>query len=350
MGDEADAQSYPFPLPRRPQPSERHARQILERIRGTKDGWGANESWQVRAMMVMADGERDHFIKYVDAEGGSYRDGVRVERLGVAIYEDVGKLAEKPEGMDRELVRDYVLKPLVELGIAVECTWAKQDGTPMLLVGHPKAKSPNCVYRLDDGVVELLDTTEEDEFNYKLSDFEESLPDRVRDRIAIHEAIRGAQANTPHGILIEQCLSAFEQCLPNFSRVFVDVTDGARITEEDRELLSSHGLTLTLADTIPDAILANSETRCLVAIEAVTSDGEFDQHRLRKFQQWAEKHAYRTTVAVTAYPDHATFAKRQAKNQNIADGSHVWVADHPDAIFSKSSLRSTVSALVTPSD
>ena len=314
-------------------------------MRGSEH-WSKNEDWQVGAIVALADGRRDHFLSYVANAGGSYRDGVRVEKLGQAVYEDAGLLEGKPEGMDREQMRDYVLKPLVDLGVVTEATWTRKSGQPTLLPGHLKAKSPNSVYRLADEVVEVLDAPTDPEFDRMLEELLASLPESRRRRLDIQRAVREAQPGQAHGRLVEACVSVLTRLAPGFVPVFVDVADGKRITDEYRRLLDEHGLSLELSDTLPDAILADGRARRVIGIEAVTSDGEFDSHRITRFEAWAQKHGYAVVAAVTAYPNYKVFAGRQTKNNNIAYDSYVWIMDRPDAIFFKRELGDAVAAAV----
>ena len=312
---------------------------MLNAARGPEH-WSKNEDWQVGAIVVLADGRRDHFLSYVANAGGSYRDGVRVEKLGQAVYEDAGLLEGKPEGMDRELMRDYVVKPLVELGIAFEAIWTKQDDEPTLLLGHLRAKSPNCVYRLADEVIELFDAPTESSFDDGLKTIVASLPELQGKKLEIQRIVRDAQFGQPHNKLVMACVSALGHLGPGFAPVFMDVGDGKRITAEHCQSLSDCGLTIELSDTLPDAILADIKARRLIGVEAVTSDGEFDTHRLDRFNGWARRHGYIVQAAITAYPDCRAFAARQAKHDNIGFGSHIWFMDRPDWILRKEDLGS----------
>ena len=327
-------QSYVCPLPRNAPPSLERAKTILTSLLGkfqTK-----NHEWQAHAIVVLADGSRDHFLSYVYKQGGSFRDGIRVEQVGVAIYENVGKIAEKPEGMDRELCRDYVLKPLIELGVVVKATW-KNGNPPLLLPGHLKAKSPNSVYRLADKMIEVLDCPDSD-FGAQLEELKFTLPQVQQERLAIEQLVANTQCDQSHGRLVKACADIVKEYGADSTLVFLDLADGQRISDEYEKLLKEHGLALTLADNVPDAILASKKSQKVIAIEGVISDGEFDEHRFDQLHKWAKEHKHEVAAAITAYPDYESFARRQSKYNNLANGSYVWIMSHPQCLFRKNQI------------
>jgi len=78
--------------------------------------------------------------------------------------------------------------------------------------------------------------------------------------------------------------------LAEFEVVYVDDSDGDRIDEEDRERLLHAGLELKLGDAMPDVLLHNPELQELWVIEAVTSDGEVDEHKVKGMVAFAKRH------------------------------------------------------------
>ena len=65
--------------------------------------------------------------------------------------------------------------------------------------------------------------------------------------------------------------------------VFTDCEDGDRVTDEEHAALDSAGIVFgQLTDVWPDAILYNESENSLWFIEAVTSDGEVDNHKFRQ--------------------------------------------------------------------
>lgn len=319
----------------------------LERAKRVLDALGQFDdsqmsTWQAWALVVLSDGQTDHYISYVREAGGTFRDGIRVEKIGQAIYDLVGRLDEKPEGMDRELCRDYVLKPLIRLGIVLEATWVNESNGPVLVLGHPKAKSPNCVYRLDDDLLAILNEEDENRFQELLHEYQGELPDTRKERLAIQKAMRKSQSMGQHGSLLDEFLTVVDELLPRYEVVFSDLTDGQRISDSEEATLEKQGLSLKLKDTKPDSILFDPESRHIIAVEAVISDGEFDVHRLEGIERWAERNECEITAAVTCYEDFVTFSNRQSKHDNVAHNTYVWVRSCPDALWRKCRLRRTL--------
>ncbi|WP_281962630.1 BsuBI/PstI family type II restriction endonuclease, partial [Bacillus cereus] len=73
--------------------------------------------------------------------------------------------------------------------------------------------------------------------------------------------------------------------LPGYTYIFKDADDGDRISAEEQQILNKFNMTFgSLADVWPDVILYNEEKNSLWFIEAVTSDGEVDSHKLKGFK------------------------------------------------------------------
>lgn len=68
--------------------------------------------------------------------------------------------------------------------------------------------------------------------------------------------------------------------LPGYQLLYVDDADGDRISNAERAKMAEAGVALTLEDAMPDALFWNPETDHLWVIEAVTSDGEVDAHKV----------------------------------------------------------------------
>jgi hypothetical protein len=246
------------------------------------------------------------------------------------IFCHVGILQLGEKKIDREQ-RDYLIKPLVDLGI-VEPIYLKPE-TDQFVAGHPVAKSGNNCYRLNPNFVQLLQLSPEE--------FEEALErwiseDEVRRRMAFQAEAQERFAQeiaNPHALLIQDAITIYaKNFLPGFELVYDDYTDGERITEEHQRALSRCGLAITLQDVYPDVILWNLEKDQFWFIEAVISDGEVDDHKVRGVYEMLERSGKSRESAAgftTAYPDWKTAARRQAKHKNIAPGTYIWIREDP---------------------
>jgi hypothetical protein len=227
--------------------------------------------------------------------------------------------------LDRE-GRDYWLKPLRDVG-AVEPIYLDST-TRTFLPGHPVAKSPNSAHRLAEEFRTILRS---DDWRPLLRDWAQE--DRIRQRLVFQgeqsETTR-TQVDTKHVDLIRACCELYvPRFLPGYSILFVDDADGDRVTEEERERLRAAGLELSLQDAWPDVLLWNEGTDSIWVIEAVTSDGEVDEHKARQLRALAERSGKVRVDFTTAYPTWKLAAQRQARHKNIADGSHVWIREDP---------------------
>lgn len=103
----------------------------------------------------------------------------------------------------------------------------------------------------------------------------------------------------------------------------MDDSDGDRVSEGEREALYGSGLDLSLADAMPDVLLWNRKTDALWIIEAVTSDGEVDHHKVEQVRAFAERNGESTVGFTTAYPTWKVAAQRQGRHKNIARDLHL---------------------------
>ncbi|MBW2700365.1 MAG: hypothetical protein JRF33_06060 [Deltaproteobacteria bacterium] len=255
-------------------------------------------------------------------------DGATTAHIGA----HVGILQRKGNSkLDRE-GRDYWLKPLQDIG-AIEKVYLDPDSVKFL-PGHLKAKSPNCGYKLADDFVEILKASRSD-WPSRLEGW--SLKDNRRVR-AQHQAetIKKAAAlvGSGHAGLIQLCI---EQYVPKFlcgyQAIYTDDSDGDRITDEDELKLNEAGISIELGDAMPDVLLWNKDTDALWVIEAVTSDGEVDHHKVDQIQRLAKRCGKNEVGFTTAYPTWKVAAARQGKNKNIEPGTFLWIAEDSSKHF-----------------
>jgi hypothetical protein len=80
---------------------------------------------------------------------------------------------------------------------------------------------------------------------------------------------------------------------------------------------------------MPDVLLWNKTTDHLWVIEAVTSDGEVDNHKVAQMSALAKRSGKSGVGFTTAYQTWSAAAKRQGKYKNIAPGTYIWIQEDP---------------------
>ena len=275
---------------------------------------------QVDVVFSLLDDERRSWFTPLPDEV-TFSEGASIAHIGC----HVGILQRGKAKLDRE-GRDYWIKPLREIG-AIEAIYLDPK-SKSFLDGHPKAKSPNSAYRLDSGFAEVL-CASDDEWRAKLDAWsnEDAKRERLRFRAAQAEATR-AVTDTDHADLIRACCEHYApKFLPGYEVLYVDDADGDRVSEPEREKLYGSGVEITLDDAMPDVLLWNRESDALWVIEAVTSDGEVDHHKVEQVRAFAERNGKKTGGFTTAYPTWKLAAQRQGKHKNIAPDTYIWIRE-----------------------
>lgn len=250
-------------------------------------------------------------------------DGATVAHVGCHFG-----ILQRGEGKSDREGRDYWLKPLWEIG-AIEKVFydkAKDEFIP----GHPVAKSPYTAYRLADSFKAIL-IADEDQWRTLLKDWIQG--DAIRQRLELQaklaEAAR-AQVDTKHFDLIRACCDHYAiHFLPDYEVIYVDDSDGDRVSEPERQNLYRAGIDLGLEDAMPDVLLWNQKTDRLWVIEAVTSDGEVDNHKVAQMTALANRSGKSGIDFTTAYKTWNAAARRQGKYKNIAPGTYIWIQEDP---------------------
>jgi hypothetical protein len=274
-------------------------------------------------------------------DGARFCDGATIAHIA----SHVGILQRNNVKLDRE-GRDYWIKPLRELG-AVEPI-ILDSKTRAFLPGHPVPKSPNSAYRLAAEFKRILQAPAP---KWKKLLEEWIKTERIRERHAFQaeqaEATRGS-VRTPHLDLIRAAIDDYApRFLTGFEVVYTDRGDGDRITDDARERLRDVGLELTLGDAMPDVLLHNRESNELWVIEAVTSDGEVDQHKIDRMVEFAGRHGKVGVGFTTAYPTWKDAARRQAAHKNIPPSTYVWIREDGSKHYRADDFRDGGSALST---
>lgn len=249
-------------------------------------------------------------------------DGATVAHIAT----HVGILQRGATKLDRE-GRDYWLKPLWEVG-AVEKIYFDPK-TRAFVLGHPVAKSPNNGYRLASSFAAILAMEKgwEQALQKWISDDQKRLRLRMQAEMAKQSSSR---IGSKHKDLIQKCVLAFAQhFLPDYQVLYVDDSDGDRITEAEKDTLAAAGIEIGIADAMPDVLLYNDAEKSLWVIEAVTSDGEVDLHKVDQLTELAKRSGYQSVSFTTAYPTWKVAAARQGKHKNIPPGTFIWIAEDP---------------------
>jgi hypothetical protein len=253
--------------------------------------------------------------------GAKFADGATTAHLAC----HVGILQRGGGKLDRE-GRDYWIKPLREIGGIEAITLEGGE----FIAGHVKAKSPNSSYRLDEGLRAVL-TASEDAWPALLAEWASQDAARARREFQAQaaEAAR-ALVDTGHSDLIRASIEVYaKRFLPDYRVLYVDDGDGDRITDKDRERFKEAGVELRLEDGMPDVFLWNPSTDKLWVIEAVTSDGEVDLHKVTSLKRVAERSGKAGIDFTTTYRTWKDAAARQGAHQNIAVSSYIWIAADP---------------------
>ncbi|QIK96220.1 hypothetical protein G7076_06960 [Sphingomonas sp. HDW15A] len=253
--------------------------------------------------------------------GARFADGATTAHVAC----HVGILQRGGGKLDRE-GRDYWIKPLRELGGIEAITLVNGE----FVSGHVVAKSGNSSYRLDEGLRAIL-MAPEPEWPALLADWASKDAARARREFQAQaaEAAR-ALVDTGHSDLIRASIDIYAaRFLAGYQVVYVDDGDGDRITDKDRERFAAAGVELRLEDGMPDVLLWNPETNKLWVIEAVTSDGEVDLHKVTGMKRVAERSGKAGIDFTTTYRTWKEAAARQAAHGNIAVGSYIWIQADP---------------------
>lgn len=254
-------------------------------------------------------------------------DGASTQQIAIHI----GTFQRGGTRLDRE-GRDYWIKPLRDIG-AVEAVYLQPE-TGAFVLGHPVPKSPNSAYRLSASFVDVLKAPEQN-WQPRLQEWirEDNVRIRLQRQAELANLARSA-VDTKHADLINACMTFYVPTfLPDFQVVYIDDGDGDRITEAQRAALAAAGVTLGLGDSMPDVLLWNETKEQLWVIEAVTSDGEVDLHKVDQMTELAQRAGKRGVGFTTAYQTWKTAAARQSRHKNLPPDTYLWIMEDPTKHF-----------------
>nr|WP_279285921.1 BsuBI/PstI family type II restriction endonuclease [Clostridium sporogenes] len=203
--------------------------------------------------------------------------------------------------------------------------------------GHLIPKSPGLCYKLNKSFIELIKEVHNPNFNQIFEGWikEESKFKRLNIIVESEKINKSKYIKDGHAKLIDMSIRSYaKNFLKGYEVIYVDDSDGDRVTELEKRNLIKVGIVFGQADDVwPDAILYNKNENSIWFIEAVTSDGEVDEAKMRGLKKICEKSRKKFGGATTTYIDYTTFAKRQDKNKNIALDSYIWIQCTPDKVF-----------------
>jgi len=278
----------------------------------------------VDGVFALLDDETDSWFAK-PPQGAKITDGATTAHLACHI----GILQRGNGKLDRE-GRDYWIKPLRELGGIEAITL--QDGE--FIAGHVKAKSPNSSYRLNESFKALLKAPE-DQWRPMLEEW--SREDVARERRAFQAEMAEAArklVDSGHAQLIRASVDHYAaRFLPNYRLLYIDDSDGDRVSDKERAKMQEAGVELTLEDAMPDVLMWNPETDHLWVIEAVTSDGEVDMHKVEQMKRLAERCGKSGVGFTTTYRTWKEAASRQGAHTNIAVDTFIWIQGDPAKQF-----------------
>lgn len=275
---------------------------------------------------LLDDDQPNWFLKA--PKGSLFCDGASTAHLACHI----GILQRGGRKLDRE-GRDYWIKPLREVG-AIEPVQLDPEQRAFV-AGHPVAKSSYSAYKLVDDFKAILQAQKR--LVQPLLDewiTEDAVRRRLKLQAMLAEKARTA-ADTKHSDLIAAACDFYvPKFLPGFEVLYIDAGDGDRIPEETKSKLLAVGLDLRLEDAMPDVLLVDRQKTAFWIIEAVTSDGEVDLHKVTQATKFVRRsHSAAPIGFTTAYRTWKDAARRQSQHKNLAPGTYLWILEDPSKRF-----------------
>ncbi len=229
----------------------------------------------------------------------------------------------------RETVRRQTMHQFVDAGLAVANPDQPDRAT----------NSPNFVYQIERGALELLRSFGSDEWDANLNAYLTSVEtlsqryaqEREMERIPVRIA-EGQPLTLSAGgqnILIKQVIEDFaSRFVPGDRLLYVGDT-GEKFVYFEREVLADLGVQVEVHGKMPDVIIYDEARNWLVLIEAVTSHGPVNPKRHGELKRLFQN-SRAGLVFVTA------FLTRKAMVSYLNDISwetEVWVADSPSHLI-----------------
>jgi hypothetical protein len=290
---------------------------------------------RIDAVFALLDDLNPNWFVEAAEKGLKFCDGASTAHIAC----HVGVLQRNSGKLDRE-GRDYWLKPLWEIG-ALEKLYFDSERAEFL-PGHPVPKSPNSAYRIAPAFLQILKASDADRKALMAAwSSEDATRARLQVQAELAEATR-AKIGTPHqGLITAACEVYVPNFLPGFEILYIDATDGQRVSAQQQQALQKAGIVIGLGDSMPDILLWNQKTDTLWVIEAVTSDGEVDLHKAQSLTNLAKRSGKKGIGFTTAYATWRDAAARQGKHKNIAPGTNIWIREDGAKQFTVETFESS---------
>jgi hypothetical protein len=298
----------------------------IERVNYVMNCLGREGIRTSRVVFSLLDNTRPSWYRAARENQHHFSDGAQQAHISchVGILQEENPAQRRK--LDREVIRDYEIIPLIGLGIIQRITHSSGTFVP----GHITHNSSSSCYRLNPLFVQVLQT---DENNIDAAILEWANEQAERERaFATAQALQLANERnrTPHENLIDDAAEFYvPRFLPGFEIVLIDCGEGTRITNEDLDSLQNAGLGFVAGDAFPDILLWNPESDELWVIEAVVSDGEVDAHKVERMQAYCERYDKSGISYTTAYETWSRCGQRQNQYRNIHPGTYIWIRDDP---------------------
>ena len=298
----------------------------FQRVNDVMDALGHASIRINRVVFSLLDNERPSWYRAARENQLCFSDGAQQAHISCHIGILQEEIPNERRKLDREMVSDYGILPLIGLGI-IERVF--HDSGEFIL-GHPRANSSSNCYRLNPSFVQLLQASDA---NLEAAIQQWANEDDERERVlaaaqALTESIE--RVGTPHENLIADAAEIYvPRFLPGFEIVLIDSGDGTRITEEDADSLRNAGLGFIRGDAFPDILLWNPTSDQLWVIEAVVSDGEVDLHKVQRMQAYCARYEKSGISFTTAYERWSICGRRQNQHRNIHPDTYIWIRDDP---------------------
>jgi hypothetical protein len=278
----------------------------------------------VDAVFALLDNQLDSWFGKI-AKQKKFCDGATTAHIAC----HVGILQRGFRKLDRE-GRDYWIKPLRDIG-AIEPIYLQDRD---FIHGHPVPKSSNSAYRLSDEFKKILQASEAT-WRKTLKTWIQK--DRVLQRLDLQAKLADESrqhVDTKHSDLIEAaCKYYLPKFFPEFEVLYIDDRDGDRIAEEAKTRMEKAGIEIKLDDAMPDVLAYNREADVLWVVEAVTSDGEVDLHKVKQMRDFAKRYGKKNIGFTTVYGSWKEAASRQGRFKNLAPDTYLWIQEDPSKHF-----------------
>jgi hypothetical protein len=117
--------------------------------------------------------------------------------------------------------------------------------------------------------------------------------------------------------------------LSDYQLLYIDDSDGDRVSANERAKMAAADVTLTHEDAIPGALLCHPKTDQLCVIEAVKSDGEVGFLKVAQMERRTARCGKSGVGFTTIYRTWKDAAALQSAHVNVAAQTYIWIQSDP---------------------